>query len=225
MYIDKDFQDLPSGTHVGGDGSGIGGVTPTTKYAPQVLPNGALLSTIQSVPAAAQYPTVMTYFERQLLAPAGGLVALSFDAYFDNGGPTVNAFETDLLLTFPGATAAANPKVNNSLQNVQGQLYLTMSNVWVKIPGAAPGLFLPNARYHHVIAYKFTPTSGCILSVAINDQTFEVPLTMQKSDVALVNWTAGLATVQLQQSLAPAGVSFSVLLDAMSLAWQPEGGS
>jgi hypothetical protein len=220
LLMDVGFEREFSGTHAGGN---IGGVAPTIPYLPLVLPNGALLSTIQSAPnTAGQYPTVMTYYARQLLAPKGGQAVMSFDAWFDESYLTsANAFETDLLPVFPGATPLTNLKVNNSLQNVAGQLWLTMAGVWVKIPGAVPGLFVPGKRYHHEIKHQFTPASGAILSVAINDQTFAVPSTMQKSDVAEVNWTALMANVQVQQSLVPKGTSYSVMIENLTLAWQP----
>ncbi len=221
MLIDDNFQAQPSGTHVPSDGSQIGGVDPTTPYAPIVLPNGALYSAIESAPVPGQYPTVMTYFDRPVLNPTGSSLTLDFDLYLGPGYPTsVNAVETDTILVTAGATPTTTVKRNLSLQNIRGQMYLILSNAWAAIPGATPGLFTQGARYHHTISYAFGPDSAAILSVAINDTVYEVPSSMQKADISASNWSP-VAAMQLQQSLLPTGkgASFGLIFDKAMYTW------
>lgn len=223
--VDQQFQSAPSGTHIPSDGSSIGGVDPTTPYAPLILPDGSLYSMIESVPVAGKYPTVMTYYDRPVPSSATmaalGLNTLLFD--FDliwdaNWATQGNATETDTMLVTPGATSTTNLRRNFSIQNVAGQFYLVQNNAWVPIPGAKPGILTAGVPHHHTIACSFTSTGGGVVSITVNGATYLVPSSLQKADVVEVNWTPG-AVMQLQQSLIPTGKSFGLMLMGAGYSW------
>ena len=223
MLLDTDFQQYPSGQHIGGpvanvphsgDGPGIGPAAPTVPYAPVVLPNQAFYSSIQSQADGKSFPTAMSYFNRPVLNPNGSSLTLDFDLYVDAGISQANAIETDTMLVTAGA--ATNIRRNLSIQNVKGTLYVVQKSAWV--PFAAVPLFTPGIRYHHTIAYGFTPKSGSYKSVTINGLTYPVPQNLQACDVELDNWSPG-AIMQLQQSLIPTGSRFDVILEHAQYSW------
>jgi hypothetical protein len=225
MLLDTNFQQYPSGQHVGGpaanvpnpgDGPGIGPAAPTVPYAPVVLPNGGFYSSIQSQPDGKSFPTAMTYWNRPLLNPNGSNLTLDFDLYVDAGISQANAFETDTMLVTAGSIVVPNARRNLSIQNVNGELYVIQKNAWV--PFAAVPLFTPGLRYHHTIAYGFTPKTGSYKSVTINGLTYPVPQNLQVCDIELDNWSPS-ATMQLQQSLIPTGAKFGLIIDHLTYSW------
>jgi len=232
MLLDTEFQQYPSGQHIGGpvanvphpgDGPGIGPAAPTVPYAPVVLPNQAFYSSIQSQADGKSFPTVMSYFNRPLLNPAGSKLILDFDLYVNSGIAQANATEFDTMLVtsgapsvFSGASTQKNVRRNCSMQSVNGQLYLIQKGVWVKIPGAVC-VYQPGLRNHHTITYGFGATGGTYENIEINGKNYSIP-TGLACDVELDNWAPG-AVMQLQQSLIPTGSRFDVILEHAQYSW------
>lgn len=216
MLLDENFQSAPSGTHIPSDGSGIGGVNPSS-YLSLVLPSNAILLSIAATPKAGAYPAAMTYFQRPVLAEEGNL-ALDFDLTTDGNAPAqANVIETDTMLVTPGGVRRNfSAQLNYALG---GQFEIVMAGQWVAVTQAKPGLILkPGVKHHLTFAYSFTPNAGAVESITLDGATFLVPATMQKADVAQTNWTP-YATMQAQQGLLPTATGFAMMLESMTYTW------
>lgn len=199
-------------------GPSIGGVAPSD-FGTVLTPDAACGWRLFYVTGVSgQYCDWLAGLQRPWMAN-NGFMTLAYDIIVDVNSLTVaQAIETDTRIS---DSAGYNYNCSLQINYATGVLQISnASGAWASTP-FTPGKYLPNIIHHVEIRYQFDTTKhiSSVLSVAIDDSFYAIPLTMQDIVATKKGWTPG-PLLQIQQDTNQSGGSFAMWMKGIEYRWE-----